>query len=221
MQEETLRDRQVRAKTRQVADYHYDEQRPGKPLLLLVPGGLIALVSLAVIVITIYRVWFEGSLDESTGIGLLVLLAPIYVGGVFLFSYGYELYDLPRALRLTAIIVFFTLAAVVIVAALVVLAGGGARSTSSSRSRSKSGSRQSTRSTTTRSSSWGGGLGPVIFSGGPGTRTVTREVIREVPVEPPAPEPITCPNCGRQYIAAEHEYVCPSCGAPAPQDTEK
>jgi len=33
-----------------------------------------------------------------------VLLAPVYIGGVFLFSYGYELYDLPRALRLTAIL---------------------------------------------------------------------------------------------------------------------
>jgi hypothetical protein len=40
------------------------------------------------------------------------LLAPFYVGGVFLFSYGYELYNVPRAIRLTAIIVFVTLAAV-------------------------------------------------------------------------------------------------------------
>lgn len=217
MQQEKYRDRQVRAKTQQVVDYHYDDRTPGKPLQLLIPGGLIALGSLAVIILTVYRTWFEGTLEESAAWPLLILLAPIYVGGVFLFSYGYELYDLPRALRLTAIIVFVTVSAVVILAALALLLGGGARPSSSSKSRSRSSSNKSARSSAPAgNSSWGGGLGPVIFTGGPGTRTVTREVVREVPVEPAKPEPITCPNCGRSYMAAENEYVCPGCGAPAP-----
>jgi hypothetical protein len=221
MQQENYRDRQVRAKTRQVADYHYDDGTPGKPLHLLIPGGLIALVSLGLIIYIAYRVWYENSLQESTGITLLVLLAPIYIGGVFLFSYGYELYDLPRALRLTAIIVFVTVAAVVIVAALFLLMGGEGRSrSSSSRSRSKSGSGKSAKATPSpaRQSWGGGGFGPVIFTGGSGTHTETREVIREVPVEPAKPEPVICPNCGRSYMAAENEYVCPGCGAPAPSE---
>lgn len=40
----------VRAKTRQVIDHHYDDEKPGKPLYLLIPGGLIALASLALII---------------------------------------------------------------------------------------------------------------------------------------------------------------------------
>jgi hypothetical protein len=216
MDQEVYRDRQVRAKTRQVTEYHNDESRPGKPLHLLVPGGLIALATLGLIALVAYRVWYAGTLEQDLGITLMAVLAPFYVGGVFLFSYGYELYDLPRALRLTAIIVFVTLAAVVIVAVLFVLLGGasksgGSRSRSSSRKLSKSG-------TSAPGRAWGGGVGPVILGGFPGrTRTVEREVIREVPVEPAKPEPVTCPNCGRSYLAEGNEFVCPGCGAPAPR----
>ena len=218
MNGQVFRDRQVRAKTRQVAEYHYDDTRPGKPLHLLIPGGLIALGSLAVILFTAYRAWIEGTLDESTAVTLLILLAPIYVGGVFLFSYGYELYNLPRALRLTAIIVFVTLAAAVIVAALFVLLGGGLKSRSSS-SKSRSSSAKSTKvAKTTAGGSSSGGFGPIILESLPGTRTVTREVIREVPVAPAKPQPITCPNCGRSYVPSENNYACPACGAPAPAE---
>jgi len=216
MQDENFRDRQVRAKTRQVMDYHYDATKPGKPLLLLVPGGLIALASLAVIVLIAYRVWMEGSLEQARGVPLIGLLAPVYIGGVFLFSYGYELYDLPRALRLTVIIVFVTLASVVIIAVLFAVLGGSSdpdsSSSKSSRSRSSSG-RSADRKA---SSGTGGGIGPIFWGGGGGNRTVTREVVREVPAKEEKPEPIICPNCGRSYIPAENDFVCPGCGAPAP-----
>ena len=118
MSTENYRDRAVRAKTRQVVDYHYDDEQPGKPLYLLVPGGLIALASLLLIIYIAYQTWYTGEMPGDKGQTLMLILAPFYVGGVFLFSYGYELYDIPRALRLTAIIVFITLAAVVIVAVL-------------------------------------------------------------------------------------------------------
>jgi uncharacterized membrane protein YgcG len=215
IEDKNFRDRQVRAKTHQVMDYHYDAAKPGKPLLLLVPGGLIALASLAVIVLIAYHVWMEGSLEQDRGVPLIGLLAPIYIGGVFLFSYGYELYDLPRALRLTAIIVFVTVASVVIIAVLFVVLGGSARSDSSSSRSSRSRSSSGRSTSRTASSGSGGGIGP-IFWGGSGTRTVTREVVREVPAKEEKPQPITCPNCGRSYIPAENEYVCPGCGAPAP-----
>lgn len=210
-------DLKVRAKTREVKDYHDDDARPGKPLYLLIPGGLIALACLALVITIIYKTWFEASLDPETGTLLVVLLAPFYVGGVFLFSYGYELYNVPRALRLTAIIVFVTLAAVVIVAVLFVLLGGSKSSSSSSSSKSKS-------SSNSRSSSSGGGsssrrsgsgfdLGPIFLGGR--THTVTREVVREVPVAPPEPKPITCAYCARSYIPAANKYACPACGASA------
>src|SRR5512135_1781104 len=135
----------VRAKTSQVKDYHYDDTRPGKPLRWLIPGGLIALASIGLIIYIAYATWFksDGGMDTSQGISLIALLAPFYIGGVFMFSYGYELYDMKKALKLTAIIVFITVAFVVIIAVLAALAGGlkGGKSSSSSSSESSSSSR--------------------------------------------------------------------------------
>ena len=208
----------VRARTRQVVDHHYDDAKPGKPLYLLIPGGLIALASLALIVYIAYLTWLQGQMARENGLTLILLLAPFYVGGVFVFSYGYELYNLPKALRLTAIIVFITVASVVILAVLfLVLASMGERD---------SGSRRSSRSPSASSGGsqgWGGfGLPWPIFMGGLGgpQQTVTREVIREVPTapaEPPPPQPVQCPYCGSSYLPAENNFACPNCGATAPE----
>ncbi len=211
------RDRQVRAKSREVVDYHYDEQKPGKPLWLLIPGALVALGSLALIVYLIFATFGAQEIDSTLGTVLICALAPFYIGGVFVFSYGYELYDITKAIRLTAIIVFLTLAAVFILAVLVVVLGA----LSSGKSKSASGS-------ASRSSSSGGGVGGLMrgagrmLGGAPifvdvNLPQTTREVIREVPVAPPAPEPIACEYCGRPYLPEENKFACPNCGAPAPQ----
>ncbi len=204
----------------------------------MVPGGLVALGALGTIILIAYLTWFETQLNQNTGLILIGLLFPFYVGGVFLFSYGYELYNLPRAIRLTAIIVFLTVAAVVIVAvlALVLFGGGKLPSGSSKRGSSKGGSGGSWKSSpssgapkvtasaapsSTSSSHVGRGinLGNVVVLGGGGTRTreVTKEVTKEVEV-PVAPRSVTCPNCGRAYVPADEKYICPSCGAPTPQE---
>jgi transcription elongation factor Elf1 len=61
--------------------------------------------------------------------------------------------------------------------------------------------------------------GPVFIGGMGGTRVETREVTKEVVKEvPKEPMPITCPFCTRSYIPAEHNFVCPSCGAATPKD---
>src|SRR5829696_2838877 len=139
MPESQYRARQVGAKTQEVVKYDHDESLPGKPLHILIPGGVVALVSLGVIILVAYLTWFKGELDQGTGLLLIGLLSPFYVGGVFLFSYGYELYNIPRAIRLTAIIVFLTAAAVVIVAVLFfVLAGGKGLPESSSKKKKSS-----------------------------------------------------------------------------------
>jgi hypothetical protein len=219
MPESQYRARQVAAKTHEVVEYDHDESKAGKPLHIMVPGGLVALGSLGVIVLVAYLTWFEGQLDEGTGISLILLLSPFYVGGVFLFSYGYELYNIPRAIRLTAIIVFVTLAAVVIVAVLFFVLGeskGGSRS-SGSRSKSVSSSSKTTQSST--SSSRGLDVGDLVILGGGGrthTREVTKEVVKEVEV-PVAPRSVSCPNCNRAYVPSNEDYVCPSCGAPTPE----
>jgi hypothetical protein len=221
MPESQYRARQVGAKKHEVIEYDRDESLPGKPLHILIPGGLIALASLAVIILVIYMTWFENRLDQSTGIILLLMLAPFYVGGVFLFSYGYELYNIPRAIRLTAIIVFVTVGFVVIVAVLFFVLSGGKGDFGSSKKKSSGGSKPEAKSIP--SSSGGSGLpnlGPVVVLGGPGrthTREVTREVVKEVEV-PVAPRAIDCPYCRRSYVPAEEEYACPACGAATPKE---
>ena len=218
MPESQYRARQVGAKTQEVINYDQDEGLPGKPLHILIPGGLVALAALAVIVVVGYKTWFKGELDQSTGLVLIGLLAPFYIGGVFLFSYGYELYNIPRALRLTAIIVFLTFAAVVIVAVLFFVLGSGKGLPESSSKKKSSGKPQAQ----TRPSSSGGSgipnLGPLVVLGGPGrTREVTREVVKEVEV-PVAPRSIDCPYCGRSYVPADQNYACPACGAATPPE---
>jgi hypothetical protein len=217
MPESQYRARQISAKTQEVVAYDHDPSLPGKPLHILIPGGLVALASLGVIILVAYRTWFQGELDQGTGLLLIGLLAPFYVGGVFLFSYGYELYNIPRAIRLTAIIVFLTVGAVVIVAVLFFVLSAGRGDFGSSKKKSSGGSKPQAKSFP--SSSGGAGLpnlgGPVVILGGPGrthTREVTREVVKEVEV-PVAPRAIDCPYCRRSYVPAEEEYACPACGA--------
>ena len=227
MPESNYRARQVGSKTHEVVDYHRDDSRPGKPLHIMVPGGLIALAVLGLIIYIAYQTWFEAQMEQATGLTLIGILSPFYVGGVFLFSYGYELYNIPRALRLTAIIVFVTVAAVVIVAVLFFVLGeskGGSSSKSSSSSDSKSSSSKSSsgggskanysKNSSSRSSSIGDG----IFIGG-SDRVIreTREVVREVEV-PVAPRSVDCPFCKRSYVPAEQNYACPSCGAATPKE---
>jgi len=233
--------RQMRAKTHEVYEYDHDETKPGRPLYLMVPGGLLAVAVLTLIVFIAYQTWIEENLAQSLGGILCLILSPFYVGGVFLFSYGYELYNIPRAIRLTAIIVFFTFAAVVIVAVLfLVLANmkGGSSSSSRSSSRNRSSSKSSSKSGNVLGSAIGGGMaakqssssssnspsyrpsaGPVFIGGLGGnrveTREVTKEVVKEVPKEP---MPITCPFCSRSYVPVEENFICPSCGAATPKD---
>ena len=220
MPESQYRARQVAAKTHEVVEYDHDDSLPGKPLHILIPGALIALASLAVIVLVIYQTWFENNLDQSTGVILLVILAPFYIGGVFLFSYGYELYNIPRALRLTAIIVFVTVGFVVIIAVLfLVLSSGKNDFGSSSKKKSSGGSKPEARNLPSSGGSGLPNLGPIVVLGGGRThrREVTREVVKEVEV-PVAPRSIDCPYCRRSYVPAEEEYACPACGAATPKE---
>jgi uncharacterized membrane protein YhaH (DUF805 family) len=220
MPESQYRARQVAAKTHEVVEYDHDDSLPGKPLHILIPGALIALASLAVIVLVIYQTWFENNLAQSTGVILLVILAPFYIGGVFLFSYGYELYNIPRALRLTAIIVFVTVGFVVIIAVLfLVLSSGKNDFGSSSKKKSSGGSKPEARNLPSSGGSGLPNLGPIVVLGGGRTHTreVTREVVKEVEV-PVAPRSIDCPYCRRSYVPAEEEYACPACGAATPKE---
>jgi hypothetical protein len=224
MPQSEYRARQVSAKTHEVVEYDHDDSKPGKPLHVLIPGGLVALGALGVIILVIYLTWFEGRLDQSLGTVLVAILFPFYVGGVFLFSYGYELYNIPRAIRLTAIIVFLTVAAVVIVAVLVLVLAGGGKIPGGSKNKSSGGSKVQARNVSSSSSGGSGfpNLGNVVVLGNMGrthTREVTREVVKEKTVEVPvAPRSVDCPFCRRSYVPAEQNYACPACGAATPAE---
>ena len=139
---------------------------------------------------------------------------------MFLFSYGYELYNIPRAIRLTAIIVFLTFAAVVIVAVLFFVLGSGKGLPESSSKKKSSGKPKVQarpyffgwfRDAESWSAGCSGWTGPDSYP------EVTREVVKEVEV-PVAPRAMDCPFCGRSYVPADQNYACPACGAATPPE---
>jgi len=201
---------QVRPKTKEAVAYHNDDSRPGKPLRIVVPGALLALASLGGIIYVVYQTWFESALSESQAFRTLVWLVPVYVVGVFLFSYGLEIYNLPKALRLTAIIVFSTVFIVIILAVLFLLASSKAKTGGSGGSSSKSSSakKSSAGSSPALEGGWLWRRGPASTLG-PSAGTEAEE--RTVPEAPP-PRPLTCPSCGRSYVPAENAIACPFCG---------
>src|SRR5260221_14606734 len=106
MPQSEYRARQVGAKTNEVVNYHKDDSLPGKPLYILIPGGVVALASLGVIILIADMTWFEGRLAQNVGLVWIGILFPFYVGGGFLLSYGSQLYNIRPALWLTALMFF-------------------------------------------------------------------------------------------------------------------
>jgi len=94
----------VPAKIRDVVTHHCAPEWHGRPLYLMIPGGLAAVVAGVWIFFLAKAVWVDHlrSVDAATP-RLLALLVPYFVG-VAIFSYAYELYNWRRALRLTLIL---------------------------------------------------------------------------------------------------------------------
>lgn len=105
----------VIAKTQNVVAYQMDPDTEGRPVLLLLGGAALALVCLALISALCFRTFYEHQIDTNRAYFGISFLFCFYVLGVFLFSYAYELYDTPKALRLTLIAAFISLVFIVIV----------------------------------------------------------------------------------------------------------
>mgnify|MGYP003492808993 CR=1 FL=1 len=71
MTQSQYRARQVAAKTHEVVEYDHDDSKPGKPLHIMIPGGLVALGALGTIILIAYLTWFETRLDQSTALVLI------------------------------------------------------------------------------------------------------------------------------------------------------
>ena len=166
----------VSARTSEVVDYHYNDAEPGKPLRLLIPGGLVAVASFLALGLVGYGQWVEGGMYSTEGRLWAGLLLIPYFGGLFVFFYGYELYDLGRAIKWTLVagVAGITILAVGWAvlralggAAAVGGAGAGSGSSHSSGSSKSSGSSHSSGSTSFgASTAFGGGGSSSGSSGG-------------------------------------------------------
>lgn len=163
----TIPSHRVDARTREVVDYHYDDARPGKPLRLLIPGGLVAIAAFIALGMVGYGQWVEGGLYSSEGKLWVTLLLLPYFGGLFVFFYGYHLYDLGRAI-LWALIAGFAGITILAVGWAVLRALGGAAAVGgagagSGSSHSSGSSKSSSSSSSSGSSSFGAST---AFGGG-------------------------------------------------------
>lgn len=125
---------QLLARTAAVAGHHHDSGNPDKPLFLLIPGGTVALASL---IFGAYRVYF-GLLDEHAlkpvppeVINQIILALIVYFSGLFVFSYGYELYDLKKAAKVTILAGIIGIAAVAVAVVCVYALGALAKKSGS------------------------------------------------------------------------------------------
>jgi len=200
-------------------EHHYSTENPDKPLWLLIPGAMIALAALGVIISLAYQTWYAKTMTVDHGVSWILLLAPIYVAGVFIFSYGYELYDLAAAIRLTVIVVVITALAVVMVAALFAILGGSKGSSKSSGS-SKSGSGGGGLSGGGLNLNLGRGDHWVNSSWSPSSPATSGPIL---PVPPPMasaalPPALACPACGQTFFLGSRTLFCSSCGGSIPPD---
>jgi hypothetical protein len=202
-------------RTREVIAYDHDPEKPGKPLKLLVPGGLIAVGAFLAMLFVGYRAWYQREMDTTLAVWLLLLLGVVWFGSIFLFSYGYTLYDTGKAVKMTLLIGIVGVLVVAIAIALFVVfrddAGGGGGGGGGG----KSGS----------SSSEGGGLldridrmddRPDIFGSdeGPGPPQQDPNDAGNVGAQP-ALLTVPCPGCGANRPAGSTE-PCAICGTVLP-----
>jgi hypothetical protein len=185
----------VLAKAREVLAYDRDPARLGRPVSLLLGGGSLALVALALIVALAYRTWYLERIDADRGWFGVSLLFVIYVFGIFVFSYAYALYDMGKAMRLTAVVAFVSVVAIfAVIGALALL----------SKVKDGTGLLQ-------------GKSGAVRAVG---IFTPTDEDSYEVeplPDDLPPPQPFTigCASCGARFAPVPPEAICPYCGQAA------
>lgn len=91
-------------KGRGVVAHHFSPHCAGRPLFLMIPGGVSALIAGVWIFVLAKVVWVNHLRSVRTATPQLIVLLAIYFAGLAIFSYGYELYNWRRALALTLIL---------------------------------------------------------------------------------------------------------------------
>lgn len=70
----------------------------------MLAGGLLAMVSMTLCLLLARQIWLTAGVAQEPGLYGVSMLFVLFVGGVYVFSLGYELNDAGRAVRLTLII---------------------------------------------------------------------------------------------------------------------
>lgn len=98
-----------------------DPAASGRPVSLMVGGGLLAVVSMTLCLLLARQIWLTGEVAQEPGLYGVSLLFVLFVGGVYVFALGYELNDVGRAVRLTLILAVLGLAGLVLVVSVFVV----------------------------------------------------------------------------------------------------
>ena len=94
----------VLAKSRDVVTYHFAPECTGRPLYLMIPGGVAAVMAGVWIFFLAKAVWVDHLRSVDAARPQLIGLLAAYFAGLAMFSYAYELYNWRRAVWLTLIL---------------------------------------------------------------------------------------------------------------------
>lgn len=172
--------------------YQQDAASEGRPVSLMLAGGLLALVSAAFCGLLARQIWLANEVPSGSGLWGVSLLFVLYVGGLYVFCLGYQLYDVGRALRLTLIFAVISIIALtIVIGTFVVLA--------------------KLRSGATVLTGAGDKAGPLV--GMLGTFEGDDEAARGE--RDPLDFLIRCPHCHDDFTPTPPAAVCPWCGKAA------
>jgi putative effector of murein hydrolase LrgA (UPF0299 family) len=94
----------VVAKSRSVVSHHFASEWNGRPLFLMIPGGVAAVVAGLWIFFLAKSVWVDHLHSVDAARPQLIALLAVYFAGLAVFSYAYELYNWRRAICLTLVL---------------------------------------------------------------------------------------------------------------------
>lgn len=183
-------------RTQKVVAYQHDPARAGRPIGVMLAGGVLAIVAAVLCARLAYAIWYLESVDLDHGIYGVSFLFVLFVLGSYYFALGYELYDVPRAVRLTVVFALFGILGLAfmigVLIALAAIQAGAAIAISEG---------QKTKAIGTVAS----------FSGG---FTEEDEDAGKRAAEVPGFPMVTCEHCDRDFFAVPPDAICPWCDTP-------
>ena len=184
----------VMSQARQVLAYEGDTSREGRPLSILFGGGMVAILCGALIGMLAYQTWYLKTLDPDWAYAGISFLFVIYSFGLFLFSYGFELYNMERAVRMTLVLILLSVAALIVM--VLVFTALAKMKAAQSLVEAVSGPAE---------------------QAGPYAHTIGSFFGGTERVEEPKSELflITCRGCSERFIPLPPSAICPHCGIAA------